>query len=316
MGRQTSIADSIDTVNRNAQYDEACKRLLANRELLSWILKEVTEEYQDCDVKTIAERYIDSQPQIASIPVNPGETNAGIIGLRNEDTVYGEGKVTYDIHFQAVYPQGNGFIKMFINVEAQKDFYPGYTLQKRGLFYCCRMISAQYNTEFTEPDYDKIKKVYSIWICMNPSKKAGNAIVRYGIRKEDLVGRLKESAADYDILSMIMICLGGEEAENYKGILKLLDVLFSREKDAEEKKRILETEFGIEMTKKMEREVHVMCNLSEGLVEEVTREVTNNVESRFEKLNLRLLAEKRYEDLERASKEREYREKLCREFGI
>lgn len=30
-----------------------------------------------------------------------------------------------------------------------------------------RMISAQYRTEFTNFHYENIKKVYSIWICMN-----------------------------------------------------------------------------------------------------------------------------------------------------
>lgn len=168
------------------------------------------------------------------------------------------------------------------------------------------------------------EKVYSIWICMNPSKSAGNTITRYSIRKEDLVGELEAEAGDYDILTMVMLCLGGDTGENYEGILKLLDVLFSKERNAGEKKQILEAEFGIEMTKKMEEEVHVMCNLSEGLVEEVTREVTERVteqvtervEQQFGKLNLRLLEEKRYKDLERAFIDKSYREQLCLELGI
>lgn len=314
--KQTMIADSIDLVGRNAQYDYACRKLLANREILAWILKEAAEEFRDCDVKEIAKEYIQGEPRVASVPVNPGETNAQILGLRNEDSVYGEGKITYDIHFQAVYPQGGQHMKLFVNVEGQKNFYPGYALPKRGIFYCCRMVSAQYGTEFTEPDYDDIKKVYSIWICMNPSKRVGNTIVKYAVRKEDVVGSMTVLPEDYDILTMVMICLGGEKSPNYGGILKLLDVLFSRERDAEEKKCILETEFGFEMTKKMEREVYVMCNFSEGLIEEVTREVTEQVEGRFEMLNLKLLAEQRYAELEKASRDRAYREVLCQQLGI
>jgi len=310
------IADSIDIVGTNAQYDEACKKLLASREILAWILKEVTEEFRDYDVKEIAEKYIEGQPEVASRLVNPGETNAGILGLNNENTIYKEGKITYDVHFQAIYPEGNYYVKIFVNVEAQKDFYPGYAISKRGLFYCCRMISAQYQTEFTEPDYDNIKKVYSIWICMNPSKAAGNTIVKYAIQKEDVVGKLSVPVRDYDIMTMVMICLGGEKSKDYKGILKLLDVLFSKEKNAKEKKYVLEHEFGIEMTKQMEKEVHVVCNLSEGLVEEVTEEVTQKVESRFSRLILLLLAEKRYGELEQASRDREFREKLFAELGI
>jgi len=314
------IANSIDAVGTDAQYDAACKKLLANREILAWILKEVAEEFKDCDVRTIAEKYIEGQPEVASVLVNPGETNAQIMGLRNEDSVYGEGKITYDVHFKALYPQGSRLIKLFVNVEGQKDFYPGYAIPKRGIFYCSRMLSSQYQTEFKEPYYDEIKKVYSIWICMNPSKKAGNTIVKYSIHKEDMLGETEVSKGDYDLLTMVMICLGGEEASNYEGIVKLLDVLFSNVRDAEEKKYILEEEFGIRMTEQMEKEVHVMCNFSEALIEEVTEEVTEKVtgevENRFEKMNLKLLAEKRYEELQRASEDKGFREKLLVELGI
>lgn len=39
-------------------------------------------------------------------------------------------------------------------------------------------------------------------------------------------------------------------------------------------------------------------------------------EERFGKLNLRLIADKRFEDVERASKDKDYRERLYREYGI
>ena len=41
----------------------------------------------------------------------------------------------------------------------------------------------------------------------------------------------------------------------------------SSEKEPEEKKRILQNDFGIRMTKKLEREVSQMCNLSQGIRE-------------------------------------------------
>lgn len=39
-------------------------------------------------------------------------------------------------------------------------------------------------------------------------------------------------------------------------------------------------------------------------------------EERFGKLNLRLIADKRFEDVERVSKDKDYRERLYREYGI
>lgn len=62
-----------------------------------------------------------------------------------------------------------------------------------------------------------------------------------------------------------MICLGRPEDDNYTGILKLLEVLLSSERDPSEKKKILQEDFSIQMTKQLEDEVSVMCNLSEGV---------------------------------------------------
>ena len=47
----------------------------------------------------------------------------------------------------------------------------------------------------------------------------------------------------------------------------MLDVLLSSECKAEEKKQILEEEFAIQMSERVEEEVAQMCNLSQGIVE-------------------------------------------------
>ena len=65
-----------------------------------------------------------------------------------------------------------------------------------------------------------------------------------------------------------MICLGDSNDENVSGILKLLEVLLSPDREADEKKKILQNDFFIEMTKTLEREVSIMCNLSKGVEEQ------------------------------------------------
>lgn len=64
-----------------------------------------------------------------------------------------------------------------------------------------------------------------------------------------------------------MICLGDSDDENVSGILKLLEVLLSSNREVNEKKKILQNDFSIEMTKTLEREVSIMCNLSKGVEE-------------------------------------------------
>lgn len=130
------------------------------------------------------------------------------------------------------------------------------------------MISSQYGTVFTKSHYEKIQKVYSIWICTSPPAYRRNSITKYAIREENVIGDVKEVEENYDLLTTILICLGkdndcGREQENE--LLRLLDILLLSEKNVKEKKDILEKEFHIPMTEKMEGEIEEMCNLSDGV---------------------------------------------------
>ena len=273
MNVETIIAKNIRIADMNAKYDAACKRLLSEKIILAWIMKSCLEEYKDFDVNEIAERYIEGTPQVAEVAVLPDETNVTLIkGINTEDSSLTEGIITYDIRFEAIVPQSNEYIRLIVNVEAQNDFYPGYPLVKRSLYYCSRMISAQCGTEFVDSHYEKIKKVYSIWICPNPPKKWENSITRYAIKEENLVGMVKDKKANYDLMSVIMVYLGSEQHDNYNGVLKLLNVLLSTKTNVQEKKQILEEDFQIQMTQKLESEVSVMCNLSKGVMEQALEE--------------------------------------------
>ncbi len=268
MNSDTTIVKNIRVADEKASYDAACKRLLSEKIILAWIMKNCLEEYRDCDVEEIAEKYIEGTPQVGEVAVAPDESNrvSMIQGAGNEDTSLTEGTVTYDIRFLATAPVSGELIRLIINLEAQNDFYPGYPLIKRGIYYCSRMISAQYGTEFTNSHYENIKKVYSIWICMNPPKSRENSITRYYIAEENLVGSVKERKADYDLMAAVMICLG-KEGNSGTDLLKLLNVLLSTETGSQDKCQILEEDFHIRMTQTLESEVSLMCNLSKGVEE-------------------------------------------------
>lgn len=57
------------------------------------------------------------------------------------------------------------------------------------------------------------------------------------------------------------------EDEESAGILRLLSVLLSSETAETEKKRILRDDYAIPLTKRMERSLTEMCNLSQGVEE-------------------------------------------------
>ena len=193
--------------------------------------------------------------------------NPAIHGINTEDATLSEGTIRYDVRFYATAPSEDGLIGLILNVEAQNRYNAGYPLLKRAIYYCSRMISAQYGTEFTKGEYGKIKKVYSIWVCMNPPKERRNTITQYSIQEKHIIGEAVEQVRNYDLMSAVMICLGDEDDKNYGGLLKFLEVLLSEEKSPETKKEILETEFEVPMTQTLESEVRYMCNLSQGVAE-------------------------------------------------
>ena len=286
------LAKNIAAAGDKAAYDACCKRLLANKIILVWIMKSCLEEYKDYDVQTIAEKYIEGDPQISAISVNPDEEQ--IQGSSTEDVTIQEGTITYDIRFFAIVPISGEFVRLILNCEAQNNFYPGYPLLKRGIFYCSRMISAQYGKEFTDSHYESIRKVYSIWVCLNSPQKRRNTITKYLIKEENLIGTVKEERKNYDLLTVIMICLGRPEDDNYTGILKLLEVLLSSKRKPSEKKKILQEDFSIKMTKQLESEVSIMCNLSEdveqrgfekGIAKGISREREENIRSLMKTVN-------------------------------
>ena len=269
METATTLSKDIQTAGDTAQYDASAKRLLAEKIILAWILKSCVEEFQNIDIKDITEKYIEGEPQISKIPVMPDETNrtSKIKGMGVEDTTMTEGTITFDILFEAIIPASEDRVSLIINVENQNDFYPGYPLIKRSIYYCSRMLSSQYGTVFTKSHYERLKKVYSIWICTNPPQERQNSITGYSIAEKNYIGNVKEQLNHYDLFSAIMICLGKPESENYAGILKLLGVLLASDIEPEDKKELLEHDFDIPMTEKLERRVKEMSTLGQSVLE-------------------------------------------------
>ena len=127
------------------------------------------------------------------------------------------------------------------------------------------IIAPQMIIGYVDAHYEKIKKVYSIWVCLNPPKKWQNSITRYVIREENLIGTVKQEKSHYDLMTAVLVFLGDTQDENYKGVLKLLNTLLSTDTSVREKKQILQDDFHIQMTRQLEREVTEMCNLSKGV---------------------------------------------------
>ena len=271
------IVYSSKATDQKAQYDASAKRLLGQKIILAHILIRVVEEFKGMDADTVAS-LIEGEPYISQIPVEPGLTNKEtvdartgerIVGLNTESSEIDEGKVCFDIIFYV--RMRDGLAKMIINLEAQKNEPTKYHILNRAIFYTARLVSSQKEREFTGSDYNEIKQVYSIWICMNMKE---NSLSHIHMVKDDLLGD-QDWKGNLDISNIVMIGLAKEippKEERYE-LHRLLGALLSQTMTAEQKLKLMKQEYDIPVDRRGIRdEVKIMCNLSEG-VEDLIKEL-------------------------------------------
>lgn len=134
----------------------------------------------------------------------------------------------------------------------------------RAVFYCCRMISAQKDTEFVGDDYDGIKKVYSIWLCLNAPQMEADTITSYSLTPKNIIGNTDSTRHRYDLLNVTMI--GLNETSYQKKVTDLhgyLGTIFSGRLSSSDKIRILDEEYGVKPTKEMKEGLNKMGSLAD-----------------------------------------------------
>ena len=293
----TEIKIAVNATDQKAEYDERAKRLLGQKIILAHILVKTVAEFQGMDPQDVV-GYIEGEPMIGAVPVEPGLTNMEkpvsmkgvahtekgkggerLAGFNTENTEINEGLVRFDIVFYV--RMRDGLSQMIVNVEAQKDAPKAYHILNRAIFYVCRLVSSQKERDFVHTNYDDIKRVYSIWICMNMPE---NTMEHIRLARNRLVGE-PNWEGKLDMVNIIMIGLSKalpERGEKYE-LHRLLAALLSKEMKPAEKLDLLEQEYAIPAGMAAREEVIRMCNLSEGIVEETTAKVTAEVTAEVSK---------------------------------
>ncbi len=263
----TNLAQAVEAANVSSSYDTNIKFLLADKQILARILKYAISEFKDMAIEDIMVS-IGEDIEIETRQLDAGLSNLGRVNTANtEDNIPGEGKIVFDIRFTAYHIETE--MKFLINLEAQRSSDPaklGYHLENRILFYLARMISAQKQTEFFHSDYDNLKKVRSIWLCLSSSED-GDSIEEISLNRNTVFGS-KKNKYDIDLMRGIIINvrIGKNIKDSQNTLISMLEKLLS-EISVEEKKRILTEEFGMIMTTELEGRMQTMCNWSEAILE-------------------------------------------------
>ena len=230
-------------------------------------------------------KYIEGEPSISVVPVEPGLANmekpdaAGqrIVGLNTENAEINEGLVRFDIIFYV--RMKNGLSQIIVNIEAQKDEPTEYKILNRAIFYVSRLISSQKERDFVNTNYDDIKQVFSIWICMNMDD---NSLSHIHLTKDELLKPCNWKG-NLDLLNIVLIGITNgipEHDEKYE-MHRLIGALLSSELKEQEKLDIIEHEYNIPISQEFREDVRIMCNLSTGIEERATERATEKTSEKF-----------------------------------
>ena len=273
----TEIANAVNAAGDKAQYDTHVKRLLAQKSILAHILVKTIDEFKGMKPEDVV-KYIEGEPSISVVPVEPGLANmektdaAGqrIVGLNTENAEINEGLVRFDIIFYV--RMKNGLSQIIVNIEAQKDEPTEYKILNRAIFYVSRLISSQKERDFVNTNYDDIKQVFSIWICMNMDD---NSLSHIHLTKDELLKPCNWKG-NLDLLNIVLIGITNEipEHDEKYEMHRLIGALLSSELKEQEKLDIIEHEYNIPISQEFREDVRIMCNLSTGIEERATEKTS------------------------------------------
>ncbi len=280
----TEIANAVNAAGDKAQYDTRVKRLLAQKSILAHILVKTVDEFKGMKPEDVV-KYIEGEPSISVVPVEPGLANmekpdaAGqrIVGLNTENAEINEGLVRFDIIFYV--RMKNGLSQIIVNIEAQKDEPTEYKILNRAIFYVSRLISSQKERDFVNTNYDDIKQVFSIWICMNMDD---NSLSHIHLTKDELLKPCNWKG-NLDLLNIVLIGITNEipEHDEKYEMHRLIGTLLSGELKEQEKLDIIEHEYNIPISQEFREDVRIMCNLSTGIEERATERATEKTSEKF-----------------------------------
>ena len=286
----TEIANAVNAAGDKAQYDTHVKRLLAQKIILAHILVKTVDEFKGMKPEDVV-KYIEGEPSISVVPVEPGLANmektdaAGqrIVGLNTENAEINEGLVRFDIIFYVRMPSvddtKNGLSQIIVNIEAQKDEPTEYKILNRAIFYVSRLISSQKERDFVNTNYDDIKQVFSIWICMNMDD---NSLSHIHLTKDEMLKPCNWKG-NFDLLNIVLIGITNEipEHDEKYEMHRLIGTLLSGELKEQEKLDIIEHEYNIPISQEFREDVRIMCNLSTGIEERATERATEKTSEKF-----------------------------------
>ncbi|MCM1112056.1 MAG: Rpn family recombination-promoting nuclease/putative transposase, partial [Muribaculum sp.] len=225
-----------------------------------------------------------------------------------ENAEINEGLIRFDIIFYVC--MKDGISQVIVNLEAQKDEPTGYHILNRAVFYVSRLVSSQKERDFVKTNYNDIKRVFSIWVCMNMDE---NSMDYVHLTDDKLIGSYPWKGG-LDLLNIVLIGIANElpahsneyEHDDKYELHRLLSTLLSMELSVDEKLGIMEKEYSIPLDDRIREDVSAMCNLSQGIRDNTLVDVIMNMyENDFTVEQIAVATKKSAEEVKAIIKKRE-----------
>ena len=306
------------------RYDKGAKWIFSIKMILAYLIVRLIREFKGRSLEE-AIQAIEGDIQIEEKEVFPG---GYIDGKNTENHLKGEGTVLFDIVTTILLPDGYRN-KIILNIESQKDASSTYDDVTRGIFYSARLLSSQLNREFflhsTDPKkYANIKKVYSIWVVMEPKKYLSEKIMSFRMQPEILyenpaIDRSLDPGQYYDLLEVIMVYLpyeSGQEIDlSHKNEAMDLLITFFSKGYKKDKIETLENVFHLNLSDEDLGRVREMSNLGQSMIDYGVRQGMAQGMAQVTMLYKYLSQQKRFDDLERSFDDPDYQQQLLLELA-
>ena len=232
-GDKMNSGEDSNSRLKDTNMDSAFKEIMSDSSILSNVLEPLIDEFHGKDVEYIRQ----------CLPIEEG--NRKIVKLDTEFGINGQPPVRLDNVFEVKIPGGE-VMAIIIDLEGQTNNRPGYSIENRALYYASCLIESQKGRYFDSDHYERMRKVMSIWVMMDPVKEDRNTICRYRLDGKYLKGfEGKRDVPTCDLLEIVRINIGNAK-DLPSTMMGLMNTLFSRGLTGVERVQILKDTYNID----------------------------------------------------------------------
>lgn len=266
---KTSIGETVTSIDaQKVIFDANAKKILQHKEVAAGILKDIVPQYKGLTIPQIVplleyDVHEDSKDT---------EEHPLLQGIANDVTSNEEGEIRYDSRFTAKYPGSGRPIDFLTCFEPHKMKESYSELLAREIVSLCRMITTQYGVHFTAADYDQVRSAFAVWIIADARVDLRN---RMFVSSFPTPESLSLSKVPKDIqqewlpfsnyMNLVTVFLGDVDTAT-EPLVQFLDVLFSLKEDPTTKLNRLHNDFGLTVTKPLEKEINNMFMTADDLI--------------------------------------------------